>query len=305
MLRPGILFALFALVGPATWAQVEGSASVEQQDSGAGAPNHKPEDDGVIRPQETKHPTPLARKLTQNFVSDQKAIWTSPFHTRREDIKWWALLGAGTAALIATDSRTSRQLPNTAEQIAVSRHFSQIGATYTTFPIAGGLYLVGHLAGNPKARETGVLGVEALLDSYALVAALKTVTGRQRPLEGDGNGQFFKGGRGFPSGHAMLSWSFASVIAHEYRYGKVVPIITYSLSSIISASRFSARKHFASDVVAGAAMGWLIGRHVFKTHYDPDIHRRGESEKARLVPRMAPYYSAGRGAYGVSLNWDL
>jgi len=40
----------------------------------------------------------------------------------------------------------------------------------------------------------------------------------------------------------------------------------YGLATLVSASRFSGQKHFASDIVAGGVMGWFIGRHVFETH---------------------------------------
>ena len=45
-------------------------------------------------------------------ISDQKAIWTSPVHTAKSDLKWWAIFGGATAALIATDRWTVKQLPN-------------------------------------------------------------------------------------------------------------------------------------------------------------------------------------------------
>src|SRR5439155_3313158 len=127
---------------------------------------------------------------------------------------------------------------------------------------------------DPKARETGVLGAETLLDSYMVVSALKIAFGRERPEQVGGDGRFFKGHNGFPSGHAIMTWSFASLISHEYAPGKVVPIIAYSTAAIVSASRFTARKHYASDIIAGGAMGWFIGRYVFQQHLDPNIHKR-------------------------------
>jgi hypothetical protein len=46
---------------------------------------------------------PLGKKFVKNFLLDQKDIWTSPFHMKRSDAKWWLLFGTATGALIATD----------------------------------------------------------------------------------------------------------------------------------------------------------------------------------------------------------
>ena len=208
---------------------------------------------------------PLATGFAKNILLDQKAIWTSPFHMTRKDAQWWLTFGAIVGVAVATDRRTSRQLPNTADQRAFSRDISQVGAAYTLIPIAGGFYVTGVLAKNPKLRGTGLLGGEALADALVVSEVLKVATGRQRPLEGDGGGHFFHGGDAFPSGHALESFALASVIAHRYRNKKAVVIAAYGLATLVSASRFSGQKHFASDIVAGGAMGWFIGRHVFET----------------------------------------
>src|SRR5262245_8515888 len=48
-------------------------------------------------------PTPsLERRFLKNILSDQRAIWTSPFHLDRDDAKWLVPLGLSTAGLIAT-----------------------------------------------------------------------------------------------------------------------------------------------------------------------------------------------------------
>src|SRR6266481_2722919 len=41
--------------------------------------------------------------FTQDFFSDQKTIWTSPFHLHPEDKNWLVPLGAGTLGLVAGD----------------------------------------------------------------------------------------------------------------------------------------------------------------------------------------------------------
>src|SRR5262245_43655721 len=137
------------------------------------------EADQVVRPIETARTPSTIRKIFTNFAHDQKGIWTSPFNIDRQDAKWWALFGGGTAALIAVDENLSNRLPESPNRVRFSKKVSNIGAAYTTLPVAGGLYLYGRLRNDPKARETGVLGAETLLDSYLLVAILKLAFGRE------------------------------------------------------------------------------------------------------------------------------
>src|ERR1700730_4321473 len=222
-------------------------------------------------------------------------------HMKRSDAKWWILFGATTGAFIATDHLRSQQLPNTKDQIRFSGRVSNVGI-YTLAPLTGGLYLVGMFSDNAKARETGLLGAEALVDGVVLFEALKLTTGRERPSVSDGHGHFFHGGDSFPSGHAMESFALASVIAHTYRNKKIVPVLAYGIAALISASRLSDRQHFASDVVVGGAIGWFIGTYVFRTHQNASLAQRS-TIKAILSPQVRPDVQPGAGSYGISLAW--
>src|SRR5437868_4301701 len=73
--------------------------------------------DRVFYPGDTERIKPLARKLFANVLLDQKEIWTSPFHMRTKDAKWWIGFGAVTGALIATDKQTADAFRNSRGQI--------------------------------------------------------------------------------------------------------------------------------------------------------------------------------------------
>jgi membrane-associated phospholipid phosphatase len=262
------------------------------------------ETDQIVKPIETAHTPSTLRKIFTNFAHDQKGIWMSPFRINRENGKWWALFGGGTLAFIAMDEGLSNALPDSPNRVKFSKQVSQIGATYIALPVSGGLYLFGRITDNPKAREAGVLGAETMLDSYLVVSMLKLAAGRERPEVEGGEGRFFKGNHGFPSGHAIITWSFASLISHEYAPSKVVPIVAYGTATIVSLSRFTARKHFASDILAGGALGWFIGRYVFLEHLDPAIHKRFNPTLARYMPTLIPIFETRSHSYGVSLMWN-
>lgn len=264
-------------------------------------------------PQPTPQPSPrpaLERKFLSNILRDQRAIWTSPFHLSRDDAKWLAPLGVSTIALIATDRRTARALYKNGDnltRIRISKDISYAGALYTAGGISAAFYLAGRASGNARLRETGLLGVEALIDSNIVIEALKAVTERSRPRVDNASGEFFEGGKSFPSGHAINSWSLATIVANEYRHKPAVQVVAYGLASAVSISRFTARKHFLSDVLVGSAMGYGIGRYVYRTLHDTSLDRNAKtsSNRSKLFPFISPEYSRAARAYGLGLAWNF
>lgn len=280
----------------AGWARAQEAQDAPQETA---APDTASMDsrDRIFYAGDTERWKPLAGKLLGNTLLDQKEIWTSPFHMRRQDVKWWVGIAGVTAVLIATDHRTIGTFENSQGQVSWGNNISRIGASYTLLPVVAGFYGYGVWKDDPKPREVGVLGGEALLDSLIVVEVLKTVAGRNRPDNPSNPGHFFKAGASFPSGHAVESWSLASVIAHEYGHGsKVVPVVVYSLAGVVSAARFAAQRHYASDIVAGGALGWFVGRYVYQTHMDHAIHKHLAAR-----PRITPELDPTRKLYGLAV----
>jgi membrane-associated phospholipid phosphatase len=207
-------------------------------------------------------------RMPKYVLQDQKAIWSSPFHTSKGDVKWWPIFGGATAALIATDQWTVKDLPNSRSQVSVSTWGSRLGAAYTLIPFTAALYFAGSHSENDRLRETGLIGFETLIDVNVIAEALKLVADRARPLEGNGKGRFedrpaTRWSSSFPSGHAINTWALASVIAHQYPHPRIIPVLVYAAASTVVVARVGARQHFPGDVVAGSAMGWFIGDYVY------------------------------------------
>ena len=110
-------------------------------------------------------------------------------------------------------------------------------SAYTLYGVGGAFYLIGRQKDNDRLRETGWLGVMAITHSQIVVEALKLAAGRERPDDNDGQGRFWKGKREFPSGHAMSSWAFASVVSQEYSDNRLIQVGGYSLATTVSISR--------------------------------------------------------------------
>ena len=279
---------------PQTQSQTQDPTSQQETSQEQSKPNLDRRD-RIFYPGDTERPKPLLRKLFLNIVLDQKAIFTSPFHANRHNaLEWLVPLGV-TGALIASDRHIADAFENSRGQVRWGGRISDIGASYTLIPIVAGSYVYGAWRDNPKGREIGVLGTESLLDSLIVVGVLKEVFRRNRPDEKH-PGDFWGGGTSFPSGHAIQVWSIASLLDHEYKHNKIVGITAYSLAGIVSAARVAARKHFASDVVAGGTMGWFIGRYVYDTHMSHLAHNH-----ASFVPMILPLAEPSQRAYGITL----
>jgi hypothetical protein len=208
----------------------------------------------------------LVSPFLKHIVTDQKEFWTSPARFRTKDLKW-IVPGVGiTAAFIASDSWWSKQVnPN---HVQTSLHVSDYG-TYSMIGLGGASFLFGHMTHDDHLQEAGLLSGEAAINSTGVAYLFKEVTQRQRPLEGNGSGDFFKGGASFPSEHSAIAWSIASVWAHEYP-GWLSQMAAYGLASAVTITRVTAMQHFPSDVVVGSALGWYFGRQVYRAHHDPE-----------------------------------
>jgi membrane-associated phospholipid phosphatase len=205
----------------------------------------------------------------KHLEQDQKAMWTSPFHLRPIDAEWLVPMGIATGSMLATDTERSKHLSNSPSRLSNSNTFSNYGIA-SMAAVGGGLYIWGQLAHNDHQRETGFLAGESALDSLAIVYGLKYAFGRERPLQDNYQGNFWRGGDSFPSEHAAAAWSIASVIAHEYP-GPLTTLLAYGMASAISASRITAKQHFPTDVFVGSAIGWFVGQYVYRTHHDPEL----------------------------------
>ena len=60
-----------------------------------------------------------------------------------------------------------------------------------------------------------------------------------------------------------MSWATASVIAHEYP-GALTEILAYGTAAGVSAARVVGQKHWISDAVIGSALGWYLGRQIYR-----------------------------------------
>ncbi len=213
--------------------------------------------------------TTLGLSLLKNIALDQKAAWTSPFHLGLNDVNWIIPFAGIAAVSLASDTHISKALTLSPNRVRESTTFSNyaIGAFGGA---TGGLWILGKMTHNDHEQEAALLSGEAAVDALAVTFPLQYAFGRQRPGEGNGQGNFWQGGTSFPSDHSTAAWAIASVMAHEYP-GTLTKILAYGLASAVSASRVTGKDHFPTDVLVGGAIGWFMGQYVYRAHHDPEL----------------------------------
>ncbi|KAA6461146.1 phosphatase PAP2 family protein [Acidobacteria bacterium AB60] len=209
------------------------------------------------------------RNTPRNLLKDQMAIWTSPLHLRPSNAAGPVVLVAATVIAMTTDHQamSSSRLQDASLNSHANTASNGLLGGLVVIPAA--LYGVGALQHRAQPQETGILAGEAMVDSLAVNEVMKLVAQRERPTVDNARGRFFQSGVGtgssFPSNHAILAWSSAAVVASEYP-GFLSDVAIYGLATGVSVTRVVARQHFPSDVLVGSAVGWMIGRYVFRHH---------------------------------------
>jgi membrane-associated phospholipid phosphatase len=262
----------------------------------------------------TQSPSPNAQpakslesEFLKNILRDQKAIWTAPFHLERKDAKWLVPSGIGLMTLFTTDRITGDEIGEPNDQLTASRVISYGGSIYVLGPTVAAFYLVGREKNDARARETGLLSAEAMVDSLIVSSALKGITQRARPADGNERSEFFDGGNSFPSGHSIQAWSVATVIANEYHTHRMVPILAYGIASAVSIARVTDHKHYISDALVGSGLGYGIGKYVYSAHHRrlPGSIDDDKGPEQSHWPLITANWDRHAHEYGVRLTWGF
>src|SRR4029077_21120694 len=227
--KPAFLLLVF-VVTTAAWGQSLNGAGTDASGTDTSGTDGAGGTASAAAPTPTPAPTPKVVddsrqasdnpvKFLRNLAYDQKAIWTSPFKARIEDLNWIVPLVGVSAGLINADAELSSRITGTD---TFSRHSSTISNAGLGLALggSGGLYLLGKFKHDDRQKETGILAIEAATDSLVVGEVLKAVTQRARRTDGNKQGDFFNSSSitnsSFPSAHALMVWSAASVFAPEY-----------------------------------------------------------------------------------------
>lgn len=248
-------------------------------------------------------------RCIQDIGEDQRGIFTSPLRVRMKDTYWLAPLGAATGMAFAYDADAAQAAGIDPNRANTANKVADFGSFYATGAEGAGIYFIGLVRKNPKLAETGRLGAEAVIDSGAVTLVTKLISNRQRPQQGNGQGDFWAEGTShwdwdssFPSDHATASMALARVIAGEYpRWYVMLP--AYGFAESIGISRLIANQHFPSDVLVGQAIGFLAGSYVLNHRA---LHRPGKRGlAARWIDSIHPIADPRTHTLGAFMNVSL
>ena len=206
----------------------------------------------------------------------------------------WLIRGgilAGTAASSTWDEGI--------QEGVVAHRFDRIGFFITPFGrtwgqlgVIGAFLAAGKLREKPEWVDTGMLGLESLILTGAVVLPLKGVIGRKRPRNAEDPFDFslfsFKNSS-FPSGDTTSAVALATVIAARSKNPWVAGA-AYGIAGLVAAGRVYRTRHWLSDAVGGIALGQMIGRYVIQRHHERTANagqEEGEGEGSASSPGSA------------------
>ncbi len=157
-----------------------------------------------------------------------------------------------------------------------------VATPYSVY-IGVSLYAYGRIANDRRAADLGLHGTEALAVGAIAGALLKGLFGRERPYverdpydyrlaRGFGKEQY----RSFPSGHTISAFAAAAAVTSETRRWwrgseKFIGPMMYGGAALAGISRIYHNRHWASDLMMGAAIGTMAGIKVVRYHHNhPD-----------------------------------
>ena len=137
-----------------------------------------------------------------------------------------------------------------------------LGLGNATVAITVGTGITAMITQNERLKKATLLLIGGHLINDVVTNQLKVSFQRHRPNTGDSYNTFdwregSKSNGSFVSSHTSNAFTTATVFALCFPNKKWVPIAAYSAASLVGLSRIYQNAHWTSDVLAGAAVGFL------------------------------------------------
>ena len=199
-----------------------------------------------------------------SFYEEQVA----PGWARAKDSTSMVILSHGvvTVLLAGTQDNSVRDSWKNNQQIEskYSKYGDQFGTYGVSFLIAGGQWI--------WDRENSKNHLRALIAVTAVGTSAKIIANRERPNQSNR--------LSFPSGHTF--GAFATATSLSYAYGWKAAAVMFPVATFVGLSRIADDEHWLSDVVAGAFLGFYLGR---ATYYE-DTHIKPTVQTSYVVPLL-------------------
>jgi membrane-associated phospholipid phosphatase len=192
---------------------------------------------------------------------------------------------AGTGALL--DGPAERFFEGQSRAPRLGSVGQTVGGASLMVPATALMFVAGRASHDTRFRAFSYDLAQATFVTQTYTTALKLSVARMRPDQSNS--------LSFPSGHTSNAVALATVTRHHY--GNRVGALAYGAAGLVGLSRLEKNVHHVSDVLAGAAIGYVVGRTVVREDGEPV----GRSRRLDLLPATD---ASGRGVgLGVSLSF--
>lgn len=230
----------------------------------------------------TRSEVRLSGKYIASYAADTKDIFIAPLKWKGNQWLTAGIVLGTTIGVMSQDIKIhdifKRNQSNAFQNIS-KYGLEPFGDGIYSMPIMGGFYAYGILGKNTRAKRLAMLGVKTFVITGSVNYVFKQLFHRHRPyqveeeiLSGKINKltQYEWDGpvsnlvySSFPSGHTVSAFAMATIISSEYREYKWVPVVSYSIATLTGLSRIYDNRHWGSDVVMGAALGWGMAKLIY------------------------------------------
>lgn len=212
-------------------------------------------------------------KLNKEFVvtsiKDGAGIAASPLHWQKKDWLIFSTLAGGAGGLMLLDKEIKSVFQHNQNNFtgSVARGVEPVGNIYGLF-VFPAIYVTGLAIKDPHVESIGLRGGKAMAISSIICFAGKNIIRRQRP---DASTTPFNYAlpfskakyNSFPSAHSSIAFTLATAFAMEFPDKKWVAPVAYSIASLTAISRVYNNRHWASDILVGAALGHFVTKAVY------------------------------------------
>ncbi len=202
--------------------------------------------------------TPSAKAFPKELLRNFKGLIST------DNLKPFVIGAAATGVAVIPEQNIEGYFlghPDSIERATEPGEF--IGNEALVAPIVGTLFIVGRHSDDKRFQSFTYSLAQGVVIDAALTGSLKKIVGRERP---NGSNYF-----SFPSGHTSTSFMWATVVSRTYGFKAGLP--SYIAAGYVGFSRLQENAHHLTDVVAGATLGYIVGRTVTRRR-DPFTPRR-------------------------------
>ena len=240
------------------------------------APPARPNPPAAL-PASPEREEPTLKQFPRELVRNFGALFS------QENVAPFLIGGVATAAAAVPNKRLEGYFRD--KERSPLRHLGDIaGAKWVAAPALAGFLLVSRTTKNKRFRSFAYTLAQGYAVNQALITGIKKAVRSKRPNGANSNS--------FPSGHTSGAFTWATIMSHHY--GKKAGIPAYVAAAYMGYARMDDRAHRLTDVVAGAALGYIVGR---------TVARRSGFERNRPVA-WGVTVPAGGGA-ALALNFNL